>query len=44
MIVTLQGFIVLFSGAMAYVMAPWLARLLAKLRLLRPQPAGVSSG
>jgi len=29
MVVTLQGFIVLFSGAMAYVAAPWLGRLLA---------------
>jgi general nucleoside transport system permease protein len=28
MVVTLQGFIVLFSGAMAYVIAPWVARLL----------------
>ena len=28
MVVTLQGFIVLFSGAMAYVIAPWLARLI----------------
>lgn len=28
MVVTLQGFIVLFSGAMAYVLAPWLARAL----------------
>jgi simple sugar transport system permease protein len=28
MVVMLQGFIVLFSGAMAYVAAPWLARLL----------------
>jgi len=27
MVVTLQGFIVLFSGAMAYVAAPWIARL-----------------
>ena len=27
MVITLQGFIVLFSGAMAYVIAPWLARL-----------------
>ncbi len=44
MIVTLQGFIVLFSGAMAYVMVPWLARLLARLRLLRLQPDGVSGG
>jgi simple sugar transport system permease protein len=44
MIVTLQGFIVLFSGAMAYVMVPWLARLLAVLRVLRPQSAGVTGG
>ena len=29
MVVMLQGFIVLFSGAMAYVLAPWLARALA---------------
>ncbi len=28
MVVMLQGFIVLFSGAMTYVIAPWLARLL----------------
>ncbi|MBC8058406.1 MAG: ABC transporter permease [Rhizobiales bacterium] len=28
MVVTLQGFVVLFSGAMAYVIAPWLGRLL----------------
>ena len=28
MVVMLQGFIVLFSGAMAYVAAPWLARAL----------------
>jgi simple sugar transport system permease protein len=28
MVVTLQGFIILFSGAMAYVLAPQLARLL----------------
>ena len=27
MVVTLQGFIVLFSGAMAYVIAPWVAKL-----------------
>ncbi|MEP7099501.1 MAG: ABC transporter permease [Burkholderiales bacterium] len=27
MVVTLQGFIVLFSGAMAYVLAPWIAKL-----------------
>jgi simple sugar transport system permease protein len=30
MVVLLQGFIVLFSGAMAYVMAPWLARLVVR--------------
>ena len=28
MVVMLQGFIVLFSGAMTYVIAPWLARAL----------------
>lgn len=28
MVVTLQGFIVLFSGAMAYVVAPWLGALI----------------
>jgi simple sugar transport system permease protein len=28
MVVMLQGFIVLFSGAMVYVIAPWLARML----------------
>lgn len=28
MVVMLQGFIVLFSGAMAYVIAPWVARVL----------------
>jgi simple sugar transport system permease protein len=28
MVVMLQGFVVLFSGAMAYVIAPWLARAL----------------
>ena len=28
MVVTLQGFIVLFSGAMAYVIAPWVGRML----------------
>lgn len=30
MVVTLQGFIVLFSGAMSYVLAPWLARVLVR--------------
>jgi len=32
MVVMLQGFIVLFSGAMAYVAAPWLARALHSRR------------
>ena len=36
MVVMLQGFIVLFSGAMAYVIAPWLARLLVLLMRLAP--------
>lgn len=31
MVVTLQGFVILFSGAMAYVLAPYLARLLHAL-------------
>jgi ABC-type uncharacterized transport system permease subunit len=30
MVVVLQGFIVLFSGAMAYVVAPWAVRLLPR--------------
>jgi general nucleoside transport system permease protein len=32
MVVMLQGFIVLFSGAMAYVIAPWVARALRLAR------------
>ncbi len=40
MVVMLQGFIVLFSGAMTYVIAPIVA---AALRLL-PRPAGVRHG
>jgi len=48
MVVMLQGFIVLFSGAMAYVIAPLLARLLAVLRRMAParaaQTAGASHG
>lgn len=41
MVVMLQGFIVLFSGAMTYVIAPWVARGLAGLAWLaqRLQPA-----
>ena len=38
MVVLLQGFIVLFSGAMAYVIAPWLARALF---LVTPKAAAV---
>ena len=37
MVVMLQGFIVLFSGAMAYVVAPWLARALQALPARAPQ-------
>jgi simple sugar transport system permease protein len=33
MVVMVQGFIVLFSGAMAYVIAPWLARVLRLARV-----------
>jgi simple sugar transport system permease protein len=34
MVVMLQGFIVLFSGAMSYVISPWLSRGLVGLRFL----------
>lgn len=49
MVVMLQGFIVLFSGAMAYVIAPMLAWVLARfLRLLpqrkTPAPSGAAHG
>ncbi len=37
MVVMLQGFIVLFSGAMAYVVAPWLARALQVWPARAPQ-------
>lgn len=37
MVVALQGFIVLFSGAMSYVLAPWLSRALALLPSPRTQ-------
>ena len=39
MVVTLQGFIILFSGAMAYVLAPHLARLLQTIPWTRSSPA-----
>jgi len=32
MVVMLQGFIVLFSGAMAYVLAPWITSAIGALR------------
>ncbi len=39
MVVMVQGFIVLFSGAMVYVIAPWLARAVAAASRLRaPKP------
>lgn len=44
MIVTLQGFIVLFSGAMAYVAAPWLTRLLALLSVRQSNSEGDARG
>lgn len=37
MVIALQGFIVLFSGAMSYVMAPWLSRVLVLLSGARQQ-------
>jgi len=36
MVVTLQGFIVLFSGAMAYVVAPWVGMLVTRRGRARP--------
>ena len=36
MVVMLQGFIVLFSGAMVYVIAPWVARALGGVTALLP--------
>lgn len=43
MVVTLQGFIVLFSGAMAYVIAPWVARLFVA-RTLAASPTTPATG
>ena len=38
MVVMVQGFIVLFSGAMVYVIAPWLARVVGGIsQLFRPK-------
>jgi ABC-type uncharacterized transport system permease subunit len=42
MVVMLQGFIVLFSGAMVYVIAPMVGWLLA--RIVRLQPSGATHG
>ncbi|MES2585176.1 MAG: ABC transporter permease [Pseudomonadota bacterium] len=42
MVVMLQGFIVLFSGAMVYVIAPMVAWLLA--RVMRVLPSGAAHG
>jgi ABC-type uncharacterized transport system permease subunit len=39
MVVTLQGFVILFSGAMAYVLAPHLAKLIHAMPVTRPGPA-----
>ncbi len=46
MVVMLQGFIVLFSGAMAYVIAPQVAWLIGALsgRLARPGPRAATPG
>jgi general nucleoside transport system permease protein len=41
MVVMLQGFIVLFSGAMVYVIAPWVARILGFITGLMPHPKSV---
>ena len=46
MVVTLQGFIVLFSGAMAYVIAPqvgWVAHWMSR-RFTRPAAPAASTG
>ena len=42
MVVMLQGFIVLFSGAMVYVIAPWVSRALGLVTGLVPQPKSVA--
>jgi len=46
MVVTLQGFIVLFSGAMAYVVAPWVAKLFHRRarRAARAEVVGAPGG
>lgn len=42
MVIMLQGFIVLFSGAMVYVIAPWVSRALGLVTGLVPQPKSVA--
>ncbi|MEO7106733.1 MAG: hypothetical protein ABIZ09_10190, partial [Rhodoferax sp.] len=44
MVVMLQGFIVLFSGAMTYVIAPMIARILAWVANLLSKFAAPKSG
>ena len=44
MVVMLQGFIVLFSGAMAYVLAPFVTSALHALREKPPAAAGAKAG
>ena len=44
MVVMLQGFIVLFSGAMVYVIAPIVARALALITRMLPKPVPSGSG
>ena len=44
MVVMLQGFIVLFSGAMVYVIAPWLSRLIAAVAGLGLKPKPMVAG
>ena len=44
MVVMVQGFIVLFSGAMVYVIAPWLARFVAAVGRLFSPSQKVSHG
>lgn len=44
MVVMLQGFVVLFSGAMAYVNAPWVAKALSRLGLSGRVAQGAAHG
>jgi simple sugar transport system permease protein len=40
MVVTMQGFVILFSGAMAYVFAPHLSRLLHAMPMVAKRGRG----